>query len=142
MQTHKLCWCCSIMQGYITDGIVTVNVDAGTANLNAINVPTPIDDDLQMPEMTRIPISYCPNCGEKIIVYAENVPAPTYTRAELTGASCNDVTCSKLDRTNLLCGYQYRTNGRCLSTSDEEKQAYSDLRSNVQKGWGEMTSEG
>ena len=129
------------MQGYITDGIVTVNVDAGTANLNAINVPTPIDDDLQVPEMTRIPITFCPNCGDKIIVYAEDIPVPTYTRAELTGASCNDVTCRYLERTNLVCAFAYRNDMGCYSTDDAVKQAISDLRDKVHSGWDQMVNE-
>lgn len=141
MQTHKLCWCCSVMQGYITDGIVTVNVDAGTANLNAINVPTPIDDDLQVPEMTRIPINYCPNCGMVIVTYSENIPAPTYTRATLLGGSCNDNTCRYNDISTSTCCFQYINDIGCYITSDAAKQSISDLLANVQIGYIEMTNQ-
>ena len=141
MQTHKLCWCCSVMQGYIADGIVTVNVDAGTANLNAINVPTPIDDDLQVPEMTRIPITFCPNCGMVIVTYAENIPTPTYTRAALNGASCNDVTCRYLNTSDMVCNFAYRNNIGCYSIDEPARQAISDLTKNVFIGLDQMVNE-
>lgn len=141
MQTHKIGYCCEAMSGYINSGLITVNTDTNMASMVVVNIPTPDDDELQDPEITRIPINYCPNCSDKIIIYSENVPPATYTRAELTGASCNDVTCRFLARSSNTCGYQYRTNGRCFSTSAEEKQAYSDLRENVQTGWQEMVEQ-
>lgn len=141
LQSHSVCFCCTVLRGYVDNGLITVNPDTGTCVLKVINVPTPEDENDQDPVMTKIPVKYCPNCGEKVIVYSEAVPAPTYTRATLNGASCNDQTCRFLDRVNLLCAYQFRNDAGCYSTDDVAKQAVADLRENIFLGWQEMVNE-
>lgn len=139
MQKHSITYCCPIMQGYVNSGLMTVNYTAGTVHTNIISVSTPEDINDQNPIMTRIMVKYCPNCGSPVVVYSENVPAPTYTRATLPKASCNDVTCRFHDKVNNICLFQYRATIGCYSTDDTAKQAYTDLLASIQLGFVDMT---
>jgi len=129
------------MESYVNASIVTVNYTADTAHMKVVYTPIPEDGNDQNPAMSVIEIKYCPNCGDLIVPYSESVPAPTYVRATLLGASCNDNTCRFNDSINHICCWQFMNSTGCFATSDAAKQAYSDLRDSVQLGWSEMTSE-
>lgn len=141
MQSHGICFCCTVLRGYVDNGLITVNPDTGTCVLKVINVPTPEDENDQDPVMTKIPVTYCPNCGAAVITYDESIPVPMYTRATILGGSCNDNTCRFNKRETSICCFQYINEIGCYATSDAAKQSISDLLANVQTGYIEMTNQ-
>jgi len=141
MQAHNPTYCCSVMANWIANSVVAVNPVEGTAHMNVLYTPTPGEADDPEPDVERIQLNHCPNCGDVIIVYSEAQPSPEYTRATTTGGACDDFSCRFCDVANLVCQFAYRAEAGCFSTDAAVKIAYSNLRTNVNKGWQDFVTE-